>query len=162
MKRWDQRPVEIRNLFNPAFCGIVLFRSLVGFEEEDFNGMPFSLALLILPLCLQKDSREMLHQASRSYLLRTIESNPQILVGFGQRTSDLIPFAFEALGLLLQLDCITISDSGKLKSVADRVRKSVQGTSETIACQRVARYVGREFARISDRVTIYTSFGIRP
>ena len=35
MKRWDQRPFEIRNLFNPAFCGLVLSRALHGYEEED-------------------------------------------------------------------------------------------------------------------------------
>ena len=57
MKRWDERPIEIRNLFNPAFCGLLLFRALCGFEEEDNSGMPFSLTLLILPLSLQKDSR---------------------------------------------------------------------------------------------------------
>ena len=54
MKRWDQRPFEVKNLFNPAFCGLVLFRALQGYEEENPDGMPFSLALLVLPLCLQK------------------------------------------------------------------------------------------------------------
>ena len=49
MKRWDQRPFEIRNLFNPAFCGLVLSRALHGYEEEDARGMPFSLTLLVLP-----------------------------------------------------------------------------------------------------------------
>jgi hypothetical protein len=52
MKPWNQRPFEVRNLFNPAFCGMVLFRALHGFEEEDPAGMPFSLSLLVLPLCL--------------------------------------------------------------------------------------------------------------
>ena len=63
MKRWDLRPVEIRNLFNPAFSGLVLFRALVAYEDEDARGMPFSLALLILPLCLQRDARETLAKA---------------------------------------------------------------------------------------------------
>ncbi|WP_234407760.1 three component ABC system middle component [Morganella morganii] len=31
-----------------------------------------------------------------------------------------------------------------------------------MSCQRVARYIGKEFARIADRVTVYTTFGIRP
>jgi hypothetical protein len=70
MKRWDLRPVEIRNLFNPAFCGLVLMRALCGYEEEDERGMHFSLALLVLPLCLHKRSREILHAGNRSYLLK--------------------------------------------------------------------------------------------
>ena len=81
MKRWDQRPFEIRNLFNPAFCGLVLFRAIHGYEEEDARGMPFSLSLLVLPLCLHKDSREAIASRPRSYLLKTVEKNQQIMVG---------------------------------------------------------------------------------
>jgi hypothetical protein len=162
MKRWDQRPFEVRNLFNPAFCGLVLFRSLQGFEEENPDGMPFSLALLVLPLCLHKDSREIISGSPRSYLLKTVESNPHLLVGFAERTKDLLPYAFEALGFSMQLGCFEVTQDGRLKTVPSRVRKTVTGTTESIACQRVARIVGKEFARIADRVTIYTTLGIRP
>ena len=162
MKRWDQRPFEVRNLFNPAFCGLVLFRALQGYEEENPDGMPFSLALLVLPLCLQKDSRQVIADSPRSYLLNTVEKNPQLLVGFADRARDLMPFALEAFGLLMEKECFIVSQDGRLKTVPDRVRKSVTGTSESISCQRVARIIGKECARIADRVTRYTTFGIRP
>src|SRR3989338_2980867 len=162
MKRWDQRPFEIRNLFNPAFCGLVLFRSLQRYEEENPDGMPFSLALLVLPLCLQKDSRQVIADSPRSYLLNTVEKNPHLLVGFADRARDLMPFALEAFGLLMEKGCFVVSQDGRLKTVPDLVRKSVTGTSESISCQRVARIIGKEFARIADRVTVYTTFGIRP
>ena len=162
MKRWDQRPFEVRNLFNPAFCGLVLFRALQGYEEKNRDGMPFSLALLVLPLCLQKDSRQVIAGSPRSYLLKTVEKNPQLLVGFADRVTDLIPFAFEALGLLMEKGCYDVSQDGRLKTVPGQVRKTVSGTSESISCQRVARIVGKEFASIADRVTVYTTFGIRP
>jgi hypothetical protein len=93
MKRWDRRPFEVKNLFNPAFCGLVLFRAMQGYEEENPDGMPFSLTLLVLPLCLQKDSREVISGSSRSYLLKVIEKNPQLLGGFADRASELLPFA---------------------------------------------------------------------
>jgi hypothetical protein len=162
MKRWDQRPFEVRNLFNPAFCGVVLFRALQGFEEENPGGMPFSLCLLVLPLCLQRVSREIIAESPRSHLLSTIENHPQILVGFADRTSALMPFSFEGLGVLMERGCFTVSQGGHLITVDKTVRKTITGTSESISCQRVARIVGREFARIADRVTIYTSLGIRP
>jgi Family of unknown function (DUF6521) len=162
MKRWDRRPFEVRNLFNPAFCGLILFRALQGYEEENPDGMPFSLALLVLPLCLQKDSRQMIADSPRSYLLNTVEKRPQLLVGFAERATALMPFAFEAFGLLMERGCFVVSQGGRLKTVSGRVRKSVTGTSESVACQRVARTIGREFARIADRVTVYTAFGVRP
>ena len=162
MKRWDQRPFEVKNLFNPAFCGLVLFRALQGYEEENPDGMPFSLALLVLPLCLQKDAREVIAGSSRSYLLKIVEKNPQLLVGFAERARDLLPFALEAFGVLMERGCFVVSPDGRLKTVPKRVLKSVTGTDESISCQRVARIVGKEFAHIADRVTVYTTFGIRP
>lgn len=162
MKPWDQRPFEIRNLFNPAFCGLILFRALNGYEEGDPRGMPFSLSLLILPLCLHKDSREVIGRSSRTYLLKTVEVNPQIMVGFQNRVTEMLPYAFEGFGLLMERGCVAVTDDGRIQSVPRTVRKAIYGTDETAACQKVARVVGREFAGISDRVTVYTTFGIRP
>jgi len=163
MKRWDQRPFEIRNLFNPAFCGLVLFRSLHGYEEENVRGMPFSLSLLVLPLCLHKDSRKVIAGSPRSYLLKTMEKNQQLMVGFADRVTQMLPYAFEGFDLLMEKGCITITDDGRIQTVPEKVRKAIKGTTdETITCQKVARIVGREFARISDRTTIYTTFGVRP
>ena len=162
MKRWDQRPFEIRNLFNPAFCGLVLFRGLHGYEEEDARGMPFSLSLLVLPLCLHKDSREVIASSPRSYLLKTTEKNQQVVVGFADRVTHMMPYAFEGFSLLMERGCIAIADDGRIQTVPNKVRKTVKGTDETVSCQKVARIIGREFARIADRVTVYTTFGIRP
>ncbi|MBL0158841.1 MAG: hypothetical protein IPP47_17290 [Bryobacterales bacterium] len=164
MKRWDHRPFEIRNLFNPAFCGLVLFRALQGYEEEDARGMSFSLSLLVLPLCLHKDSREVIAGSPRSYLLKTTEKNQQVMVGFPNRVTQMLPYAFEGFGLLMERGCIAVTDDGRIQTIPKKVRKTVEGTGtdETVACQKVARLLGREFARIGDRVTIYTTFGIRP
>lgn len=124
--------------------------------------MPFSLSLLVLPLCLHKDSREVIADNPRSHLLRTTEKNQQVIVGFPNRATQMLPYAFEGFGLMMERGCITITDDGRIQTVPKKVRKSVEGTDETVACQKVARIVGREFARIADRVTIYTTFGIRP
>src|ERR1041385_8755242 len=133
-----------------------------GYEEEDSRGMPFSLSLLVLPMCLHKDSREVIAAGSRSYLLKITEKNPQVQVGFANRATAMLPYAFEGFGLLMERRCILLADDGRLQTVPGKIRKSVTGTDETKSCQRVARFVGKEFARIADRVTVYTAFGIRP
>lgn len=124
--------------------------------------MPFSLSLLVLPLCLHKDSREVISNSPRSYLLKTTEKNPQVMVGFADRATQMLPYAFEGFGLLMERGCITVADDGRIQTVSKKVRKAVSGTDETVACQKVARIVGKEFARIADRATVYTTFGIRP
>jgi len=162
MKKWSERPFEIRNLFNPAFCGVVLLRGIEGFEEEDDSGMPFSLALLVLPLCLHKDTREVLSSNPRSYLLKTISNHPQMLVGFAERTRSLLPYTSEALGFTIQLQSFEVTSQGRLRMRHKGIRKKIEGSRESIDCQRSAKIVGRNFAKIGDRVTIYTAMGIRP
>jgi hypothetical protein len=162
MRVWDQRPIEIRNLFNPAFCGLVLVRAMVNFEEEDDRGIPFSLVPLILPICLHKQSREILAPSTRSYFLKLVANHPQLLVGFGARAQDMLPFTFEALGLLHQLGTIRVQPDGRLKANLQGVRKSIVGSDETQTIQKVAKYLGKEFARIGDRSTIYATMGVRP
>jgi hypothetical protein len=74
----------------------------------------------------------------------------------------MLPFALEGLGLLMELGCITVSDDGRIQTVNGTVRKTISGTDETVSCQKVARIIGKEFARIADRATVYTTFGVRP
>ncbi|CDZ48121.1 three component ABC system middle component [Neorhizobium galegae] len=162
MKQWVNRPIEIRNLFNPAFCGLVLHRAIASFQEKDARGIPFSLSLLILPLSLQQGSREILQAGSRSYLLKVIAEHPELLVGFSDRCADVLPFTFEGLGLLMHVGALTVTTEGFLVPGDSRVVKSVNGSEESKACQRVAAYLGKQFALIGDRGTIYTTLGIRP
>lgn len=162
MKRWDLRPFETKNLFNPAFCALLMMRSLEAYEIEDPRGIPFSLSLLILPLSLHKGSRDIIAPSSRSYLLKTIEDNPQLLIALAERVTEMLPFTFEAFGLAMQMGCFQVTEEGRLISVPKKIKKTISGTEESICCQRSARLLGREFARIGDRVTVYTAFGIRP
>jgi hypothetical protein len=158
---WNTRPVEIRNLFNPAFCAVVLCRSLISYEESNPDGMPFSLSLLVLPLCLHKLSREILYENKRSYLIKIVEQNQQILVGLPERATSMLPFTLEGLGCALQYGCIKVTSDGRFKSGANSIRKAIKGSDESVMIERVAKSIGEKFA-ITDRLTIYTTLGIKP
>ncbi|MDN2582194.1 three component ABC system middle component [Aquibium sp. ELW1220] len=162
MKPWSQRPIEIRNLFNPAFCGLLMHRAIMGFRDKDARGMPFSLSLLILPLCLHQGSREILKAGNKSYLLKVVAEHPELLVGFAGRCTDTLPFTLEGLGVLMQYQALSVDDEGRLLPGQVKVIAAVNGSDETKACQRVAAYLGKQFALIGDRGTIYTTLGIRP
>lgn len=162
MKPWNQRPIEIRNLFNPAFCGLLMHRAIMGFRDKNEKGMPFSLSLLILPLCLQQGSREILKAGNKSYLLKVVAEHPELLVGFAGRCTDTLPFTFEGLGVLMQHESLSVDVEGRLLPGPAKVVAAVNGSDETKACQRVAAYLGKQFALIGDRGTIYTTLGIRP
>ena len=161
MKPWNERPVEIRNLFNPAFCGLVLSRALTSFQETNEKGMPFSLSLLVLPLCLHRQTRDVLRAEKRSYFLKIAAEHPELQVGLARRCTDILPFTFEGFGLLMQSGLLAVDDSGRLR-IGPGIRKKLAGTEESIECQRAAAFLGREFARIGDRSTVYATLGVRP
>lgn len=162
MKPWTQRPIEIRNLFNPAFCGLLLQRAIGGFEKVEPKGMQYSLSLLILPLILHRETREKMSAQPRTSILSIFEKHPELLLDFDERARGLLPFTQEAFGFLAQNHCLDVSLDGRLLTVTRRIRTKDIGTPESIECQKVARRVGKEFARIGDRATIYTTLGVRP
>ena len=162
MKPWNQRPREVRNLFNPAFCGLVLARGVEGFTEAAERPMPFSLTLLILPLCLHKRTRDQLKEANRSYLTNILEEHPEIRIDLAQRARGLLPYTMEAFGYLMACGVITVNDAGAIVLRDNTMRKTIGGSQDTKDCQTVARSLGKKLALINDRVTIYTTLGIRP
>ncbi|AWI08895.1 three component ABC system middle component [Ereboglobus luteus] len=162
MKTWSQRPREIRNLFNPAFCGLVLARAIEGFTAEGKRSMPFSLTLLILPLSLHQRTRGILKDANRSYLTSILQEHPEIRVDLAQRVYGLFPYTMEAFAYLATYGVIEADNDGGITVREGRVKKVISGSQETKDCQTVARALGGKFARINDRATIYTTLGIRP
>jgi hypothetical protein len=74
----------------------------------------------------------------------------------------MLPFALEALGVLYQIGTMSVSDDGRLNITSEGVRKTVSGTDESKQVQRVAVFIGKEFASIGRSSTIYTTMGIRP
>jgi len=162
MKPWNQRPREIRNLFNPAFCGLVLVRGIEGFSETANQPMPFSLTLLILPLCLHKRTREQIKEATHTYFTKILQERPEIRVDFAQRARELFPYTMEAFAYLMSCGAIVVDESGCIALRDKTVRKSIAGSEDTKDCQTVARSLGRKLALINDRVTIYTMLGVRP
>lgn len=162
MPPWNQRPREIRNLFNPAFCGLIIVRGIEGYSENMKQSMPFSLSLLTLPLSLHTPTRKVLLNSPKTYFTKIIQEHPEIRVDLAERTKGLIPYTMEAFAYLMACGVIHVDEYGGIILKEKTFRKSIKGTQDTKDCQKAARLLGRKMALINDRVTIYTTLGIRP
>ena len=60
LAEWGQRPQDVANLLNPAFDGLLLYRAVAGYEQENEGGMPFELAFMVLPFVLHQPTRKRL------------------------------------------------------------------------------------------------------
>jgi len=120
------------------------------------------LSLLILPLVLHSETRAVFSASPRTHFIKLVEGHPEMLVGLAQRARNLLPFTLEGLGFAMHLGCFTTTRSGRLKTVPKAVRTKIDGTDDAVDCQRTAATLGKHFARVRDRVTLYTSLGLRP
>lgn len=162
MRGWSSRPFEERNLFNPAFCAVVLAAAIREYERVSGKPMPYSLTLLVLPMCLHLASREQILENKRLSVLRVFALRPDLLVDFAERARALVQYATEAFALLASKDCIKVGDDGGISLIARRVSPQPLSTEDAEKCRAAAVILGRDFAQINDRVTIYTSLSIRP
>jgi len=162
MKDWSSRPFEERNLFNPAFCAVILAAAIREYQRVSGKPMPYSLTLLVLPMCLHQASREEILQNKRQSVLRVFALRPDLLVDFAERARAMIQYATEAFALLASKDCINVGDDGSISLVQRRVSPQLLSTDDAERCRAAAIVLGRDFAQIHDRVTVYTSLSIRP
>lgn len=159
---WPARPFEERNLFNPAFCGLVLAAAIREYQKTANKPMPYSLALLVLPLCLHQASRDEILSNKRISVLRVFALRPDLLVDFAPRARSLVQHALEAFALLASRGCIAVHDSGGIQLLPRKVSTQPLSTDDAEMCRSAATVLGRDFAHINDRVTIYTSLSVRP
>lgn len=159
---WPARPFEERNLFNPAFCALILAAAIREYERVAGKPMPYSLTLLVLPLCLHQATRDQILGNKKVSVLRIVALQPDLLVDFAERAMSLVQYATEAFALLASKGCIEVNDDGDIHLIPRRVSPQALSTDDAEMCRNAATVLGRDFAQINDRVTIYTSLSIRP
>lgn len=164
MIAWEQRPVEIANLLNPAFCSLLLMDAVGGYWSRNEVGMPYSVAFLILPLVLHEQTREALPKTIRTDLHVWLQNRPEIRYEAGRRFAQLIPYTKEALIFGVRHGLIEIDSQGMLlvqRSTFRRATPELQSV-EISTIRNRAGFLGKWFAKLGDPLVIYTMWGVRP
>lgn len=162
MLTWEDRPVEVANLLNPAFCGEVLRRCISAYEGQAAQHFPYPLVYLVLPIILPGKTRSRISARQRR-LHAWLHANPDVKVGFANRARSLVPVTREALSFLLLTSAVAIDDQGSLTNVLlTRKSPSVQIAGDVADCYAKAEVVGRWFARAGTSATIYAMLGVKP
>jgi hypothetical protein len=163
VKSWEERPIEVAHLLNPAFCGEVLRCSIQKYNEFAPQTFPYSLSFLVLPIVLHRQTRESISLAKREQLHTWMQEHQDVRIGFAERARRLVPFTKEALTFLLQVGKIIVDDTSGLKLARRASRRlDSEGENEALDCFRKAEIVGRWFARAGNPANIYTMLGVKP
>jgi hypothetical protein len=153
---------EERNLYNPAFAGLLVARAVQGHERENGPGCHVLLATLAPVMALTAPVRTVLPKSVSSTTVNWIERESAARVHVRQAAPLLGPLVRE--GLLLSLRAgVLVLDEQHLVHSTQRVPKKITGdTPEVVQIQRASLFLGRWLSRAGDLPTIFTLLGVRP
>jgi Family of unknown function (DUF6521) len=163
MLPWHQRPPEVANLFNPAFCALALHNAIAGFEEKVSQGMAYELAFLLLPLVLHRATREALPTRTSSKLHVWIQAHEQVRVGLVKRVAAMVPTTKEGLLFAMQRQILQVNDDGLLVTSIVQQKSSFEppGPSDTQECLERAAFLGRWFGVSGNSSSVLAAWGVQ-
>ena len=163
---WDRRPREEANLFNPAFCAVVLSEFVKEFQKAKGSACPYPLLFCVLPLCLHGKTRRVLPRTTLTSLYSWRERNPEVLVGFAERARSLRSVVQEALRFAIDRMALAFADDGGVVLGARPIsvgKKFEDGiTEDARECVTTARMLGRWLAKAGTTSTIMAAWGVKP
>ncbi|MGC1497858.1 MAG: hypothetical protein D6160_20505 [Ketobacter sp.] len=156
---------EEQNLFNPAYCSLILYEAIRQFQGDSDEGMPCTLAYLALPMSSNGLISSCLPNTVATPISAWITSNEGELVGLAGTISSYVDITTTAIGFLLDQGVVVLSDTGRLSldgQVIPKMPGFVAKNTEIKRNFRVAGFIGRWFTSASSVESIYTQLGVRP
>jgi len=160
--QWRERPFEIRNLRNPAFCAVLLHQSVKEYYGISKKAMPYPLVFLVLPIVFPSNIRHSLPERVDKDFDAWTKKKSLELLKFDEIVSFLAPYTKEAIIFAMQFDYLEIQDGSLLPQKVLQPAKIWDNKSEAMGCYKQSGFVGRWFAHTGSPATIFRNLGMRP
>jgi hypothetical protein len=153
--------IEIRSLFNPAFCAVVIHEFLKGYIPLDSKGAHFPLLFFVLPITMQKSIREKMQGTnSATGLHRWLIERPEVRVEIAQVMNGMSPFTKQALLFGMQSKVLSIEGGRVTIATSRNLKRPTDWEDERGDIIKKSSLLGKWFAQIEDPTTIYVMFGV--
>jgi hypothetical protein len=163
MIAWQERPVEVANLLNPAFCALLLRGTVLEYANTSSSGgMDFPLAFMVLPIVLHKATREALPKTTISKFHIWFQEHQELRIGFSTRVQQLAPFTRESLLFALQRGTLAINENGLLiapKYTFKRVSPDLV-SPEMKYCRDRATFLGKWLGAAGSASQVLSAWGL--
>ena len=161
---WAERPAEEARIFNPAFCGELIGRTVCEYHRARQAALSVVTAFLVLPLTLHRPTREALPRRANTAFVGWVAENAVLLAELPERAKLLRPVSREALLFAVRHQLLALEGGGLLRG-AKPVRLSARlavSTDEVNAARSAAGLLGRWFARQGAQTSILQGMGVAP
>ena len=161
---WAERPAEEARIFNPAFCGELIGRTVHEYHRTRYEALGMVTTFLVLPLTLHRPTLEILPVRANKVFAGWVAENAALLTDLPVRVRRLRPVSREALLFALRHRLLSLEGGGLLPGT-DPVRRATRlatSTDEVKAAYRAASLLGRWFAGQSTQAAILQGMGVAP
>lgn len=148
----------VSNLYNSAYLGVLLYEAVDGYEKENSDGMPFAVAMIILPFLHLPHLADRCSPRIDTRYVSWVADNADILMNFDKRVNAMSNYSREAIVFMMTNGYIKIDDQGALH-IIKKIRKY---DGDGVAPERkLAQKIGRWFAH-QPMQTLFMCLQIRP
>jgi hypothetical protein len=161
---WQQRPPEEAHIFNPAFCGELISRTVGEFHKACKRPLNLAVAFLILPLILHKPTRDQLPGRANVAFAGWIADKNPLLAELPGRASRLRPISRESLLFALRHGLLAFEEGGLVPGphAVKPGAKAPSSTADVDEARRGAGMLGRWFANQGRQSVILQGMGVTP
>lgn len=166
LESWERRPSEEANLFNPAFCGVLVCEFVKAFAGRDKPGAPLPLVLVALTISLHQESRDRLPGSTAASFYQWVQGNESMLIEYSKRAGFLTPYILEGVRFGIRSGTLAFQ-KGHVLGFGNRPAtytpsKLQNDTEETKRIVEKTRMLGRWLTKSGEETFILSAFGVRP
>ncbi|MEN6293247.1 MAG: three component ABC system middle component [Methanobacterium sp.] len=164
MNKWCMRPKDVANLYNPAFCSVVLTTSVTSYSSIKSEGMPLALSFIAFSVLLNNKLENKLPRSVSTSLATWIDDNTESKLLLQEIVVPLKSFVQESILFSAFQNWLSLDKSGNLISTKTendikRFLDFFEGDNREII--RHARFLGKWFALSGNTETVMALWGIR-
>jgi Family of unknown function (DUF6521) len=166
LERWQDRPIEEANLFNPAFLCVLINEFLKDYQKLHAGGAPITVVVIAMATTLHRTSRERLPNRTVTPLYAWLQENEDLLVGFASRAKNIVPYVKEAIIFGMATETL---DAGNGHNILLGSKKATfpksfidTTTTEMKAIIDRAKFMGRWLSNSGSEISITAAWGIKP
>lgn len=162
MIAWEERPTEVANLLNPAFCALLLRGTVLEYAKTTSAGMDFPLAFMVLPIVLHKATREALPKTTISKFHAWFQEHQALRIGFSTRVQQLAPFTRESLQFAMQRGTLALNEQGLLIAPKYTFKKVDDAlvSPEMKYCRDRASFLGKWLGAAGSASQVLSAWGL--
>ncbi len=154
---FSRQSPEVKRLFNPAFCSIILWKFLKDYGAYSSETPPRSISLLtsylVLPIVLHRDIQRMIVSHNNSYgLHRFVRGHPETLIDLPDRVRGFVGITNQTIIFGSNHGSILLDSTGQITSTATyssaRLKRALEG--DEMVAFRAAGRLASWFAQVSE------------